>query len=177
MLLIKLSGKHRAGKTGVFVLWINWDCLYPRVWGAVTDACWLLFVLSLLYLFSTLLRPGRLTSADRREGRGWGGFFFSSSHSLLREPRPWPVPCLPCKVPERNTPGDIPSSPLRCCWPCLREERHASDAVVLRGGGERPVQVLHHGQDDSVLPHGHAPRKRRPPVVAGALLFLSTRGF
>ena len=29
MLRIKLSGKHRAGKMGVFVLWINWDCLYP----------------------------------------------------------------------------------------------------------------------------------------------------
>lgn len=36
------------------------------------------------------------------------------------------------------------------------------------------MQLLHDGQDDSVLPHGHAPGKRTPPVVAGAPFFLST---
>lgn len=112
------------------LLWTSWDGLYPRVPGTVI--C--LLVLSLSYLFSTLLCPGRLAFEDQREGGGWG-WALCFSHSLLRchvSGSGW-IPPL-SKVPCRSL-REIPQGP---CKPAVRALALPQRRTLCRWCGSSP---------------------------------------
>lgn len=108
----------------------------------------------------------------------WGTIFLAVVGSLPSQSfpeGPFSVVLAPTELLTlREMPWGDPESLLSsdaAALSCLREESGAGDPVVFWGGGERWEELLHDVQYDSTLPHRHAPRKCKAPVVTETFFF------